>query len=316
MFRRSHLLGLLASLLLLPCVVAAQESPVPGPATPASPAPGPAAKKIKSVNASETEVFNVPTAVGSNTLIQLQETVKQAFLGNPNLFAMEVLDRTVAIKPREEYPSAATNLTVITKSYRLTFWLTVGHPDKAILIVDVKPPNSGISVKLDHNERISARLKQLETEYAEKKKSLAATSENKARQYMLQAVGEGVSVRTSRARDRDNDIVVKIEQVVRLGPMHLLRIMIQNKSDSTFRAGSITAGHCERRVFGTCNEPTELDDLDIYLPRDPILPGQQAIATIGFPTPRLDKDQEILLTVAEASGSKNRSVTVGGIELE
>ena len=308
----------LATVLLLsaltPASVFAQAPP--GPATPTSPAAGPAAKKIKSVFASETEVFNVPTAVGSNTLIQLQETIKQAFLGNPNLFAMEILDRTVAIKPREEYPSAATNLTVITASNRLTFWLTVGHPDQALLIVDVKPANSGISVNLDYNERITAKLEQLETEYAEKKKSLAATAENKARQYMLQAVGEGVSVRASRARERDSDIVVKIEQVIRLGPMHLLRLMIQNKSDSTFRAGSITAGFCDKRVFGKCDEPTQLEDLDIYLPGDPILPGQQAIATIGFPTPRLEKDQEILLTVAEASGSKNRSVTVGGIELE
>ena len=300
-------------LLLLPALAAAQSPP--GPATPASPAAGPAAKKIKSVFASETEVFNVPTAVGSNTLIQLQETIKQAFLGNPNLFAMEILDRTVAIKPREEYPSAATNLTVITASSRLTFWLTVGNPDQALLIVDVKPANSGISAKLDHNERIEARLKQLEEEYGQKRRALEATAENKARQFMLQAVAEGVAVSTSRARERKNDIILKVEQIARLGPMTLIRLKIQNKSDTTFKSGTLSAGHCEKRVFSSCGEPDPLKGIDVLLPKDPVLPGQEAIAAVGFPTPKLEGDQEILITIGEAPGGKDREVTISGVEL-
>lgn len=92
--------------------------------------------QIKQTKANTNDITVIKTATGIATIIELNEPIQAAIIGDQASFKIEALDKAVTIKPL--YSHAKSNLFLITEKRRYSFRLQTMSVDQADYIVRVK----------------------------------------------------------------------------------------------------------------------------------------------------------------------------------
>lgn len=95
-----------------------------------------ASAQIKQAKASNNDITLIKTAVGIATIIELNEPIQAAIIGDQSSFKIEALDKAVTIKPL--YSHSKSNLFLITAKRRYSFRLQAMSVELADYIVRVK----------------------------------------------------------------------------------------------------------------------------------------------------------------------------------
>ncbi len=92
--------------------------------------------QIKQTKANNNDITLIKTSIGIATIIELNEPIQAAVIGDQSNFKIEALDKAVTIKPL--YSHAKSNLFLITDKRRYSFRLQTMSVDQADYIVRVK----------------------------------------------------------------------------------------------------------------------------------------------------------------------------------
>lgn len=92
--------------------------------------------QIKQTKANNNDITLIKTSIGIATIIELNEPIQAAIIGDQSSFKIEALDKAVTIKPL--YSHAKSNLFLITAKRRYSFRLQTMSVEQADYIVRVK----------------------------------------------------------------------------------------------------------------------------------------------------------------------------------
>ena len=90
--------------------------------------------------------YRLQTALGYVSTIDLPEPALKVFVGDQDLFKVEVYERQVLVKPLTDDAEARTNIIIITESGRLAFDVSTGVPETADFVLDYRLPKDDESL--------------------------------------------------------------------------------------------------------------------------------------------------------------------------
>lgn len=197
--------------------------------------------------------FKLQTALGYVSTIDLPENALKVFVGDQELFKVEVYEKQVLIKPATDEPDARTNLVIVTPSGRLTFDVSVGIPETADFVLDFRlPQDDETLVKNAFYEKVREKTMELEKQYRDKEKRLSENAEFLSEQKLKKKVAEGVltvDLKNSKSNER---IQVTLHSISRMGGKIYLRFSVENKSKTTYKPLRVMVGALvfEKKFFG------------------------------------------------------------------
>lgn len=197
---------------------------------------------IYKVTAKTGVAFRIQTAVGYTTTIDLPEEAMKVFVGDADLFKVEVYDRQVLIKPMTEFEDARTNVTLYTPSGRLTFDVTVGSPDTADFVLDFRYPEDDVMVQNEFKAKLEAEKAQLQTAFLEKKKKQDDQVRELAEKKFEDGIKNGAFTKNLNRSVKRDGVKLKLLSLVEVGDMSYLRFSISNDTTRDYAVERIVAG--------------------------------------------------------------------------
>ncbi|MBI4970602.1 MAG: hypothetical protein HZC17_02040, partial [Candidatus Omnitrophica bacterium] len=190
---------------------------------------GPASPHIYEIEMKPKALRNIQTALNYFTVIDLPRKVLNVYIGNQELFKVEVYEKQVLIKPVTADMTAQTNLLVITESGRFVFDSTVGPPETAEFVID------GLLGEDILEETTEKAIKEKETvlneKYQTKEKELEKQAGKIADQKITDSIlleSKVINLRVSKA---NRDIQVNLLSLSKMGSRMYLdfRCLISQK---------------------------------------------------------------------------------------
>lgn len=179
-------------------------------------------------------VYKIQTAVGYVTTIELPDEALKVFLGDQDLFVVEVYGHQVIVKPATDYTDARTNLTLYTENLRLSFDVSVGSPDTADFVLDFRYPSDEAIVENAFKKELEEKKAQLEAEYQEKLgKEDEKINELTHKRFEDFLKKEAKIKRLKISKNKDN-IQLNLLSLSEIGDRDYLRFNIMNHSEREY----------------------------------------------------------------------------------
>ncbi len=219
-------------------------------------------------------VYQLQTALGYITTIDLPEEARKVFVGDAELFKVEVYGPQVIIKPATDSPAARSNLTIYTASQRLSFDVTVGPPETADFILDFRLPVAEAQVQNEFKSKVDAKKQELEISYQEKKQKQDQQVAKLSREKFETEIQKGAASKALKMSKKEAGLQVNLLSLTEIGDKIYIRLSVLNYSDHDQEIERVVLGKDSmvRKGFNLSKEgfsPVEFtQNLERSIPKD------------------------------------------------
>ncbi len=265
---------------------------------------------IYQLNTKKTVAYQLQTAVGYITTIDLPEEARKVFVGDAELFKVEVYGTQVIIKPATDSPAARTNLTIYTASQRLSFGVEVGPPDTADFVLDFRFPDIGSQVQNEFKVQVDSKKQELENKYQEKKAKQEEEVKTISQKMLEEEIKKGGAVKQLKMSKKEGEIQINLLSLSEIGDKGYLRFSVLNYSDHDFEIERVVLGKDKmiRKGFNLSKEsfvPVEFtQNIDNVIPKDSYRYG-----LLAFPKVSLRENERFTVKVYEKDNIKPWEIT-------
>ena len=219
-------------------------------------------------------VFRLQTALGYISTIDLPEKALKVFIGDQELFKVEVYEKQVLVKPLTDEEDAKTNLVIVTESGRLAFDISVGPPGTADFVLDFRlPENDEILVQNAFEKRVSEKAGELEKNYQAKEKKLEEKVEKLSEEKLKEKIAQEVKNLKLKASAQNDGVQVNLLSLSQVGEKAYLRFSVLNYSKAPYKVLKVLVGAISQernflrtRPSGIIEFPSELSLIDVIQP--------------------------------------------------
>ena len=254
------------------------------------------APSIYKLTAKTGVVYKVQTAVGYVTTIELPSEALKVFLGDQDLFVVEVYGHEVIIKPATDYVDARSNLTIYIQNSRLSFDVSVGSPETADFVLDFRYPSDEAMVENAYKKRIDKKKEELEAEYANRFKNEDERVNALTRGKFEEALKNGAKIKRLQISKKKDDIELNLLALLEIGDRNYLRFCIKNHSHSDYSIERLVFAKetFKRSGFGVTKQgftPISFNEnIDRSVPK-----GGYRYGLLSFDKVSLNKDEKFIL---------------------
>lgn len=262
--------------------------------------------------------FRLQTALGYVSTIDLPERALKVYVGDQELYKVEVYERQVLVKPITDEEDARTNLIIVTESGRLVFDVSVGSPQTADFVLDFRLPiDDEYLVRNAFDEKVQEKVLELESSYQEQKKELDKKAEEISKQKLKERVASGVQSLNLKESVSAGDVQLNLLSLSRVADKGYLRFSILNYSRTPYRVLRTSVGILTyEKKFLRSKESGFIElSSELELP-DVIPPDSYEYGVAVFDFRVLGKKEKPVFKVIEdsAAGSESRDFKVKGFK--
>ncbi len=276
-------------------------------------------RNIYKVTMRSTVAFRIQTALGYVSTIDLPEPALKVFVGDQELFKVEVYERQVLVKPITDEPDARTNLVIITRSGRLAFDVSTGPAETADFVLDFRLPREDEAlVKNAFDEKILERTKELEGEYRKKEEELDQAVEQKSQETIKEKVASGMRTISLKRSESEGELQVNLLSLSQVADKSYLRFSILNYSKNPYRVltASVWFETYEKRFLG--RKPDGLIEIPSELKISAVVgPDKYEYGVLAFDYRVLGKNEKPVFRILEdtaGSAEPARNIEIKGFE--
>lgn len=256
---------------------------------------------IYKVTMRSTVAFRLQTALGYVSTIDLPEKALKVFVGDQELFKVEVYESQVLIKPITDETDARTNLLIVTDSGRLAFDVSVGPPETADFVLDFRLPQDDESlVKNAFDQKINETVQKLEEVYQKKEENLDEQAEKLSQDKLKSKVASGVRTVKLKKSKIKGGIQVDLLSLSRVADKGYLRFSIVNHSGTPYEALTAMVGvlsyerkFLRKREAGMVEIPSELQLAPV------VKAGGKEYGVLVFDSRTLRKNEKPVFRICE-----------------
>ena len=267
---------------------------------------------IYKVTMRSTVAYRLQTALGYVSTIDLPEPALKVFVGDQDLFKVEVYERQVLVKPVTDDSDARTNLIIITQSGRLAFDVVTGAPETADFVLDYRLPQDDESlVQNAFEKKVEEKAAVIEQNYHEKEAKLEEKAEKLSEDKLKEKVASGVQSFALKGSAANGEVQVNLLSLSRMADKGYLRFSILNYSKTSYKPlkASVGAIEYERKLLknqetGNIEFPSELQISKV------IQPDSYVYGVIVFDYRTLGKGQKPVLRIFEDAVEPNTARTI------
>ena len=261
-------------------------------------------KNIYKVTMRSTVAYRLQTALGYVSTIDLPEPALKVFVGDQELFKVEVYERQVLVKPVTDDADARTNLIIITQSGRLAFDVTTGAPETADFVLDYRLPQDDESlVQNAFEKKVEEKAAVIKEDYHQKEAKLEEKAEKLSEDKLKEKVASGVQSFTIKGSSTKGEVQVNLLSLSRMADKGYLRFSVLNYSKTPYKPLKATVGaiEYERKLLiknqesGNIEFPSELELSKV------IQPDSYVYGVIVFDFRTLGKGQKPVFRIFEDS---------------
>ncbi|HOW87316.1 MAG TPA: TrbG/VirB9 family P-type conjugative transfer protein [Candidatus Omnitrophota bacterium] len=277
-------------------------------------------QNIYKVTMRSTVTFKLQTALGYVSTIDLPEKALKVFVGDQELYKVEVYEKQVLIKPITDEPDAKTNLVIMTASSRLAFDVSVGAPDTADFVLDFRLPQDDET--LVHNafeEKVEKKVEELKAQYQKKEEKLDQKAQEISEEKIKEKVTTGIRTLDLKKSKADSEVQLNLLFLAQVGNKLYLRFSVLNYSKIPYRVLKAFVGiqTYEKRFLGKKESgvieiPSELKLAGV------INPDSYEYGVLVFDYRAMGKDDKPVLRLLEdtpaSASSKPRNFEIKGFE--
>jgi len=259
-------------------------------------------KNIYKVTMRSSVAYRLQTALGYVSTIDLPEPALKVFVGDQELFKVEVYERQVLVKPVTDDADARTNLIIITESGRLAFDVTTGVPETADFVLDYRLPQDDESlVQNAFEKKVEEKAAVIKEDYQQKEAKLEEKVEKLSEDKLKEKVASGVQSVTLKGSTTKGEVQVNLLSLSRMADKGYLRFSVLNYSKTPYRPLKATVGaiEYERKLLvknqesGNIEFPSELELSKV------IQPDSYVYGVIVFDPRVLGKGQKPVFRIFE-----------------
>lgn len=278
-------------------------------------------RNIYKVTMRSTVAFKLQTALGYVSTIDLPEKALKVFVGDQELFKVEVYERQVLIKPITDETDAKTNLVIITNSGRLAFDVSVGPPDTADFVLDFRLPQDDESlVKNAFEEKVEAKREELETHYQKKEEALDQKANEISEEKIKERLASGLRTLELKKSEAEGEVQVNLLSLSQVADKLYLRFSILNYSKTPYRVLKVflviqtyDKKFLRKKEAGLIEIPAELKLSPV------INPDSYEYAVLAFDYRILGSDEKPILRISEETlagigAPKARNIEIKGFD--
>jgi type IV secretory pathway VirB9-like protein len=245
--------------------------------------------------------YRLQTALGYVSTIDLPEPALKVFVGDQDLFKVEVYERQVLVKPVTDDAEARTNIIIITESGRLAFDVSMGAPETADFVLDYRLPKDDESlVQNAFEKKVEEKAAVIKEDYQQKEAKLEEKAEKLSEDKLKEKVAAGVQSFTLKGSEAKGEVQVNLLSLSRMADKGYLRFSILNYSKVPYKLLKVSVGaiEYERKLLktqesGNIEFPSELEISKV------IQPDSYVYGVIVFDYRVLGKGQKPVLRVFE-----------------
>ncbi len=255
---------------------------------------------IYKLTAKTEVVYKIQTAVGYVTTIELPDEALKVFLGDQDLFVVEVYGSEVIIKPATDYVDAKSNLVIYTDKTRLSFDVSVGSPETADFVLDFRYPGDEAIVDNAFKKKLNEKKEELKAAYEELLKKEDSNVKTLAQSRFEEALKIGAKIKPLKISKTKDRVELKLLSLSEIGERYYLRFSIKNSREQDYSIERIILGKetFKRNGFGVKKEgfiPLALtENVEKTVPK-----GALKYGLIGFDKVTLNKDEKLVLRLYE-----------------
>jgi len=264
--------------------------------------------QIYKVTMRSNVVFRLQTALGYVSTIDLPESALKVFVGDQELFKVGVYEREVLVKPATEYKDARTNLTIITRSGRLTFDVSVGPPETADFVLDFRLPEDDVLVENAFARAVHEKSTELEKKFEKKEAGLDEKAKALAGKKVKEEVAQGTEMTELRKSEEIGDIRLNLISLSHIGGKLYLRFGVRNLSNTPYKISRVVVGieAYKRRTFGLRKEPQGMTEIaSEWEIKNPVSPTDYSYGVLVFDARPLGKEERPVFFLFEEDGARN-----------
>lgn len=272
-------------------------------------------RNIYKVTMRSTVAFRLQTALGYISTIDLPEKALKVFVGDQELFKVEVYERQVLVKPITDEQDARTNLVIVTQSGRLAFDVTVGVPETADFVLDFRlPQDDELLVKNAFDEKVDQKVRELEKTYEEKKEKLDQSAEKLSEEKIKEKVATGVKTVELKKSEGKGDVQVNLLSLSQVGAKSYLRFSVLNYSKTPYKPLKAMIGMLTYEKKLLRNKEAGLIEIPSELQLPPVIkPDTYEYGVIAFDYRALGKAEKPVFRILEdAQGDGARNIEIKG----
>ncbi len=259
--------------------------------------------------------YRLQTAIGYITTIDLPEEARKVFVGDGELFKVEVYGAQVIIKPATDYLDARTNLTIYTLSSRLCFDVSVGSPDTADFVLDFRLPSDEAMVQNEFKAKIEEKKEDLEKVYQEKEKKQTEIVKKLALGKFEEEIKKGTSTKELKMSEKGNGIQINLLSLTEIGNRSYLRFSILNYSDRDLELERVIAGGQTVRRSGFNLQKEGFVPVELSVNLENIIPkNSYKYGLLSFEKVYLKKDEQFVMRIYEKGN--NQPLEISNIPVE
>ncbi len=197
---------------------------------------------ITTLSMKQGVTYQLQTAIGYITTIDLPEDARKVFVGDAELFKVEVYDKEVIVKPATDYADARTNLTIYTNSARLTFDITVGDPKTADFVLDFHFPTQDAMVQNEFKAKVEEKKGELEKIFQEKEAKQDQKVQELSQKKFEEELKSGTKTKSLKISEKRDGMQLNLLALTQIGNKSYLRYSLFNYSDQDYEIQSIVLG--------------------------------------------------------------------------
>ena len=263
-------------------------------------------RNIYKVTMRSSVVYRLQTALGYVSTIDLPEKALKVFVGDQELFKVGVYETQVLIKPVTDELDARTNLVIVTASGRLAFDVSVGGPETADFVLDIRlPQDDEMLVQNAFDKKVEEKSQQLEKEFKEKEKGLEKQAEQLSEQKLkekIAAQSRSVSLKSSATKD---GVQVNLLSLSQVGDKAYLRFSVLNYSKMPYRVSKVFVGMItEERKFFKKREDSSIEFQSELSLSNLIAPDSYVYGVLSFDYRALSKNGKSVFRILEEGGNR------------
>lgn len=260
---------------------------------------------IYKVTAKTGVAFKVQTAIGYITTIDLPENAMKVFVGDAELFKVEVYDKQIVVKPLTDYRDAKTNLTAYTKTGRLSFDVSVGPAETADFVVDFRFPTDDILVENAFQEKVQQKKQELEAEYQEKVSQQEEKVAELTQEKFEEELAKGALTKKLKISEKEDGIQINLLSLSEIGAKSYVRFSVLNYSDRDYKIQNIILGKETVRRKGFNLRKEGFIPVDVEVNVEHVIPANSYhYGLLHFDKTVLRKNERLVLKVYEDGKTK------------
>jgi hypothetical protein len=256
---------------------------------------------IYKVTMRSTVAYRLQTALGYVSTIDLPEPALKVFVGDQELFKVEVYERQVLVKPVTDDADARTNLIIFTPSGRLAFDVTTGTPETADFVLDYRLPQDDESlVQNAFEKKIKEKTAVIAEDYRQKETKLEEKAEKLSEDKLKEKVASGVQSFPLKGSAKKGEVQVNLLSLSRMADKGYLRFSILNYSKTPYKPLKATVGAIEheRKLLKTQESGNIEFPSELQIPKV-IEPDSYVYGVIVFDYRVLGKGQKPVFRISE-----------------